>query len=367
MAEFRLERFKYNWRGIWASSTAYKRDDVVRLNGKSYVCLVTHTSNLSFRTDLNAVIPQSNPPQPQPRWTIMTGGKAFIGNYQLGIDYNLGDIVLYDGNLWLCTVPHNSTNFSSQISNWEVFINSISFVGDWSIGRAYGIGAVVKYNGISYKCIVAHTSTATLESNEENWEVFNNGIEYKGSWEPTTLYRKNDLVKYGGTIFRCTETHTSNTTNLDDDYFQIEFFGSQFNNDWDNETYYNVGDIVRHRGFMYYAIENNYDSNPFQESGSSADWLLLARSYYFVGEWSLTGNYKTGDIVLRGGNLYLALRDIGSDGLDGSTVDYLEDDTWELLVPGKKWKSLWISGNYYSVGDVIYYKGTSYTCNFDQE
>ena len=42
MAEFKLERFKYKWKGAWVTGTPYKRDDVIRLNGRSYVCSYTH-------------------------------------------------------------------------------------------------------------------------------------------------------------------------------------------------------------------------------------------------------------------------------------------------------------------------------------
>ena len=40
MAEFKLERFKYNWKGVWTAAS-YNRDDVVNVGGKTYVCLIT--------------------------------------------------------------------------------------------------------------------------------------------------------------------------------------------------------------------------------------------------------------------------------------------------------------------------------------
>ena len=56
MAEFILDRFKYNWRGDWTAATAYSRDDIVRVGGKSYVCLETHTADPIFSTDLYYVV-----------------------------------------------------------------------------------------------------------------------------------------------------------------------------------------------------------------------------------------------------------------------------------------------------------------------
>jgi hypothetical protein len=439
MAEFRLERFKYNWRGVWASGTSYKRDDVVRVNGKSYVCVVTHVASAAFRTDLTAILPGSIPPQPQPRWTVMTSGRSWTGEWTGGTAYNLGDVVNYNGSLWLCTVSHSASNFASDITNWEVYAQGLRFVGNWTSGNTYAPGAIVKYNGMAYKCEIAHTASGTLENNINDWSVYHEGVEIRNEWEPSTEYRLNDLVKYGSTVFRCIETHTSNNSALDDTKFEIEIFGSQYNGNWSDTTYYNVGDIVRHSGFMYYAVNNNFNSTPYNDNGND-DWILLSRSYNFVGKWSVatitvesttglqdgmllsvvsgigqfsnnttvvsvisdtqftiskmplnelveagitgtlgeetisldTGNsngtvYKTGDIVLRGGNLFLALKDISGAQDDGSTLDYLDDTLWELVVPGKSFKASWIIGHLYNLGDVIYYNGSAYTCNTEHE
>ena len=113
MAEFKLDRFKYVWKGDWVTGTDYRRDDIVRVGGKSYVCIVTHTSSGTFLTDLEATLPNSNPPQPYPQWTVMTSGKTFIGTWSQGVAYNLGDIVLYNGSLYKCIDSHNSGNVAS--------------------------------------------------------------------------------------------------------------------------------------------------------------------------------------------------------------------------------------------------------------
>jgi hypothetical protein len=365
MAEFKLERFKYNWRGEWQSSTSYKRDDVVRVNGKSYVCVVTHASSPAFRTDLDAILPGSVPPQPEPKWVVMTNGFSFIGDWTTNTDYNLGDIVKYNGSLWVCTINHNSSSFVTDIANWTAFSKTTSFIGAWASNTDYASGAVVSYNGNAHKCITAHTSDATLEDNDSDWELYREGVHWKDEYSSGTEYRKNDLVKYGGTVFRCTETHTSSVA-LDDTKFIVEVFGSEFEGSWNNTTYYNVGDIVRHEGFMYYAVVNNYQSSPYADSGNT-DWILLAKNINFVGSWDIANIYKTGDVVLRGGNLYLALRDISGNQADGSTLDYLEKGVWELLVPGKTFKGVWISETTYSVGAVVIFKGTAYSCNTEHE
>jgi hypothetical protein len=367
MAEFKLERFKYNWRGDWVTGREYNRDDIVRLNGKSYVCLVGHTSSSLFSSDLTAILPESVPPQIQPRWTVMTSGRSFIGNWTQGTTYNLGDVVLYNGSLWTCVVNHTASSFATNFSNWTLFAQTSAFVGDWNNGVSYTPGAIVKYNGVAYKCITTHISSGTLENNIAAWEEYYDGVEIRNIWQPNTQYRKNDLVKYGGTIFRCIETHTSTSLNLDNTRFQVEIFGSQFDGEWVSNTYYNIGDIVQHGGFIYYAITNNRNSRPYTDNRST-DWILLARGSRFIEDWSVSASYKTGDIVLRGGNLYKAVRDISAgQTVDGSTLDYLESDTWELLVPGMQWQGLWEDDRVYSVGDTVYHLGSAYVCNFEHE
>jgi hypothetical protein len=367
MAEFKLERFKYRWRGEWSAGNDYLRDDIVRVNGKSYVCLLTHSSNPDFRTDLNAVLPGSNPPQPQPKWTVMTDGRQFLGSWETGNAYNLGDIVLYDGTMWLCTTSHTSTSFAAGASNWETFVKGIKFASAWQPATDYGHGAIVKYNGVAYKCLVAHSSQVTLEDNASDWETFFDGIQYVSDWTPITTYRLNDLVRYGPTIFRCTETHTSGELELDITKFEVELPGSQNNGEWDSETYYNQGDIVRYGGYLYFAVQNNFDLQPslLDSSDSSASWIILAKTNNIVGDWRVDAFYKTGDIVLRGGQLFLAKIDVGGPDFDGSTADYLDPGVWELIAPGQAWKLSWNVGNYYSVGDIVYHLGSAYVCNFE--
>jgi hypothetical protein len=381
MAEFKLERFKYNWKGAWVTGTAYKRDDVVRVGGKSYVCILTHAASSTFRADLDAILPGSVPPQAQPRWTVMTNGFSFVGDWSTSTNYNLGDIAKYNGSLWLCTINHSAGSFAGDIANWTAFSQTTSFVGAWASSTSYAPGAVVSYNGNAYKCITAHSSFSTLEATIENWNIYREGTAWQGEFQSSTEYRINDIVKYGGAIYKCTQTHTSSTT-LDETKFTVETFGSEYDGDWNDTTNYSIGDIVRHRGFVYYAVNSNLDSKPFVDSGTKSDnWILLSRSINFVGTWAVDALYKTGDVVLRGGNLYLALRDIGNivvdddfliddelgKDIDGSSLDYLESDTWELLVPGKTYKGYWTSGTTYSIGSVVVFKGTSYVCNFEHE
>ena len=52
MAEFKLGRIRFIWKGDWASTTAFLKDDVIRYGGRTYVCVSGHTSTTNFYNDL---------------------------------------------------------------------------------------------------------------------------------------------------------------------------------------------------------------------------------------------------------------------------------------------------------------------------
>ena len=360
MAEFKLDRFKYNWRGDWTPGEEYTRDDIVRINGRSYVCLITHIASPVFATDLEAILPDSDPPQPQPKWVVMTASKYFYGMWATNIAYNIGDVVLFGGTLWECTQSHISAAFEDNEEKWKIFARHISYEQEWQQNQNYGYGALLKYNGIVYKCIKAHTSQTYLEDNQDAWEIFVDGIQYRGDFVDTTEYRKNDLVRYGGSIFRCTETHISPST-LDDTKFVLEFPGNQFSGEWTSTAAYNQGDIVNYGGFLWYAERNSVDQNP-SNTDSTQYWSIIAKTQSFAGQWDPNTQYKPGDVVQRGGNLLMAKQDIGISQGDDSTKDYLDGDLWELVVPGKNNRSSWVPGQLYSRNDIVNYLGTAWIC-----
>ena len=47
MADFKLGRIKFKWRGDWATSTAYVVDDIVKYGGNVYTVVTNHTSQSS--------------------------------------------------------------------------------------------------------------------------------------------------------------------------------------------------------------------------------------------------------------------------------------------------------------------------------
>jgi hypothetical protein len=315
---------------------------------------------------------------PTPAWRKMTDGYAFRNTWLPTTLYNPGDIVINGGNLYLCVTSYTSgSNFDDGIANWTVYSVGDAFKQDWTQNARYGIGDIIRYNGIVYRCIEGHTASNTsngLEQDQSKWQIFFNGVEYRGVWATGTRYRVNDLVTFGGTIFRCKQGHTpgtDSTLNFDQgEYWEIEFPGFQYSEEWDAETVYQVGDLVKHGGWLYYSLTNNYASNPstsiyqISDRTNPVDWQIAAKGINFRGDWSNSSTYKTGDVVRRGGNTYVALLDTTEDG---SSLDYLDSTNWELLSVGQNWRNFWQEGNRYSPNDLVIYLGNTYTCNQEHE
>jgi hypothetical protein len=89
MAEFKIGSLRFTWRGVWATSTFYNRDAVVSFNGKTYVCLVPHTSSL-FYSDLHYVTPEG---ANTPYWVIMFEGKTWKVSWNENTEYSEGNII----------------------------------------------------------------------------------------------------------------------------------------------------------------------------------------------------------------------------------------------------------------------------------
>tara|TARA_B100000212_G_scaffold105212_2_gene77926 strand:+ start:5050 stop:11670 length:6621 start_codon:yes stop_codon:yes gene_type:complete len=114
MAEFKLDRIRFRWKGAWSSGTAYIKDDIVSYGGKVYVCIFGHTSvddsvqGTDFYTD---AFDSTNP-----KWTQMLDGVSWKDTWQPGTYYKVNDIVKYGGNLYQCIIGHDAQSYSAPTS-----------------------------------------------------------------------------------------------------------------------------------------------------------------------------------------------------------------------------------------------------------
>ncbi len=308
MAEFKLGRIRFVWKGNWTTGTEYYKDDVVRQGGKTFICTVGHTADADFYTDLNFV---------PTKWNQMTDGQEWKGNWTTSTSYKVGDTVKYGSTIYIANTAHTSASTSAlglenNIADWDIFAEGFDWKGDWSINTRYKPNDVVAYGGITYICTTGHTSAATttlgLEDAAANWQEWNTGLEYKGNWSGSSVrYKLNDIVKYGGGTWICTTAHTSQAAFTSDEAKWAQFNeGIEFEGAWSNTVPYQKGDIVRYGGNQYVANENNTGVNPLT---SVSEWTLFTEGFNYRGTFALTSSYLIGDVVRHSGHVYLAQTD----------------------------------------------------------
>lgn len=374
MAEFKITRFRYTWKDQWAAADEYFRDDVVYYQGSSWVCLRQHIAG-DFADDIAFIAPGDT--DPSPAWRKMTDGRSFNGDWTPDTRYDPGVLIKIGGNVYLCITAHtSSTNFNSDSIYWEIFAVGSNFRNTWATTTRYRVGDVVRYNGYTYQCTLEHTSGSATDgvsvgnndslddSTAETWTVAVENYTYVGEYQTSTLYRKNDLVKYGGSILKCTVEHTSSTGvgEINNDNFVTYLSGFEFSNDWNVLTYYAIGDVVRYGGVVYVAAENNYSSEPgssesFEQGNPS--WTVITKGINFTGEYEFgqQREYKEGDIVRRGGSLWVSLVD---QLIDGSSLSPLDTSNWQLQIAAQSFRGSWRTDQNYNLYDLVYFRGTVY-------
>jgi len=352
------------WKGDWQVNTTYKPNDVVKYGGYIYIAKTGHTSAEQIADGLEA---------DQAKWDLFSEGFNYLGDWGINTRYRINDLVKYGESIYLCTTQHTSAptvgaglegddglGSQTDLANWELFAKGFAWNDAWQTETRYKPNDTIRYGGQVYICLTGHTSAETtadgLEIDQAKWEYVHKGIEYLGDWTVTTRYKVNDLVKYGGNIWICTTHHTS-TTSLANDEVNWAIFvpGLEFEDSWDSANEYQPGDFSTYGGYSYVSKSNNINKQPSQYP---ADWDLFVTGFSLKGDYNNATAYKTGDVVRVGGFTYLCIDD--TTGNRPPNVAY-----WDKLNEGLYWKDGWTNATYYDKGDIV--RGaintdTSYIC-----
>jgi len=356
MAEFKLGRLRFVWKNEWASSTQYYTDDVVFYAGKTYICVLGHISQENFNNDLTAT---------PGKWNLLAEGQTWKGDWQPQFQYEIGDIAIYGGRSYICITAHESavdqtTGLEADSDKWNLFVEGLDWKGDWEVSFDYKENDFVKYGGNTYVCNTPHISAGTtslgLENDSSKWTLFNSGFDYKGDWTTGTRYKINDVAKYGANLWIVTTHHTSTSSfSVDSSNWSKFVEGFNYEARWLYSTNYQTGDIVSYGGNQYIAKRENLNQKP---PVSSNDWDLFSEGIRFLGDWgedSTNFEYEIGDLVRLGGYTYRAVQD--HTGQQPPDATY-----WERFNTGLDWRGQWLDDQEYFIGDVVRYDTNSYVC-----
>jgi len=362
MAEFKLGRIRFIWKGTWTTGTQYVRDDIVSYGGKTFIAILAHTSQADLETDLNDV---------QPKWEQFGDGLAWRGAWAVATYYKVNDIVKNGGFLYICNTGHTSNadalvGLEGNIANWDLFAEGLNYAGAWSTNTKYKVNDIVKYGTATYICQTAHTSAATvvdgLELDQVSWNLFSEGLSWKGNWSTSTRYKNYDIVNYFGRIYFCATGHTSTATDadgLETDIlnWNLLYDGTNYRANWAPSTRYTVNDIVKNGPSLYISIAEHTSTSTF--ASDTSNWNVYLPGLEFEDTWSNSTTYQPGDIVTYGGYTYISKTDHSNSVPSTSPTD------WDLFITGFNLQGDWSNVTAYKVGDVVRLNGYTYVCNAD--
>jgi len=331
MAEFKISRLRFSWVGEWENEKVFNKDEIVQYEGKAYVCLVPHTSN-GFYSDLSDTIP---------KWELMMTGQTWKGPWEQFAFYSLDNIVIFGGIVYKCNTQHVAgAVLDTDIDKWDVYAESKTWQSEWTSATTYGVGDIIQYGGSAYECIISHISADTdlegleadyfgIDSTLVKWKLVKEGVQWRGEYATSSedssilRYKLGDLVKYGPSVYKCIEGHapaidlvdySSNVPlyqTFDENKWELWVPGLDFGQVWSDIEVYQPGDVVLYGGYLYQSLViNNINNKPSFNSGDSSDaWELVSQAWDVTGEWNSATEYRVGNVVTYGGDLYVAIND----------------------------------------------------------
>jgi hypothetical protein len=338
MADFKLGRLKFVWKGDWATATAYVKDDIVRYGGNAFVIESAHTSG-TFATDLAAS-----------KLSKIAGGTEYTGDWATATAYKVDDLVSYNGTVYRANQDHTAAgSFLSDEVKWDVYTKGFSYRGNWANGQHYALNDVARVGGYLYQVIDAHISQSTFNADSSKWVLFLQGIDVQSNWTTATLYQPGDIVKFGGYLYIANTEHTSSGDRISVSNFDILLEGQKNVGNWQSSSQiYRVGEVVRHGGRSYICIRTHAqtDTPEVGRTFTPPDdfyWTLLTRGLSYEGAWIGGTSYKLDDVIEYSGSSYVCIQAHSTTQQPNTATSF-----WSALAVGD------ISSPMTTTGDMIY-------------
>ena len=262
----------------------------------------------------------------------------------------------------------------------EFKLGRIRFIwkDEWSEATTYYKDDVVRYGGKTFMCVVGHISQTDfmldLNDSTAKWQQFADGQTWRGDWAAQTVYRINDIVKYGGQLYIANTGHISDNdaiggleSNLGDDstsaYWDLFGEGFDYKGDWAINTRYKLNDIVKY-GSRVYICTGYHVSSPNITSGlelNQSKWDIISNGFDWKTDWSVGVRYRVGDLVKYGGQVYSC-----NTGHTSAATNLLgleaDQAKWDYFHKGIEYLGEWASAYRYKINDVVKDSGGLWIC-----
>ncbi|MFW5838836.1 MAG: hypothetical protein ACOC1L_05780 [Bacillota bacterium] len=284
-------------------------------------------------------------------WTFGPSSPNGISYYDETTSYTNGDIVWYDGDIWINRGYTSLDNEPSTTNNWTIY-NDLN----WYSTVTYREDDVVYYNDNIYLSKWEQTNNDPVTSGVNGpWE---NQITDTLTWVTGQASSLNDIVYFDGALWIYKGYYTTSEPGSQDDWAlvgDLTYSSDYVYADGDytlyNGTYYtttnggwasgsvpgtnaawtaltvptfngsvpNNTDYTLYNGIFYEALENITGQKRNIEPGSAASkgiWQAINTQ-----EWQPYNTYENGDLVMYQSNVYELANSVNSSDTPGTTTN----------------------------------------------
>ena len=178
---------------------------------------------------------------------------SWAGEWADATVYNKDEVVQFEGKAYVCLIPHTSSGFYNDLNDifpkWELMMTGQTWKGPWTQFGVYSLDNIVVFGGVVYKCNEAHSAGAFFDTDIDKWDTYAESKTWASEWVSSYQYGIGDIVRYGGSTYECKVSHTSAATDLlglEDDYTQVDDstevywkllqFGVQYRGEYNTST-----------------------------------------------------------------------------------------------------------------------------------
>ena len=111
-------------------------------------------------------------------------------------------------NVQLLTT-HSATTDDFDQSNFTEFVEGQEWKDSYSASTVYRKGDIVSYGGYTYIYVNAEETQGNTPTDNSYWDVVTTGFKALGAYSHGTTYKTGDTVQYGGNNYVCTANHTN--------------------------------------------------------------------------------------------------------------------------------------------------------------
>lgn len=242
-----------------------------------------------------------NDPSPANNWTIYNDL-----NWYSTVTYREDDLVYYNDNIYRSKwIQTNNDPATSDINGpWE---KQITDTLSWQTGQASTLNDIVYFDGDLW--IYKGYYTTSEPGSQNDWALVGDL-----TYSPDYVYANGDYTLYNGTYYTTTNGGWASSSIPGTDGAWTALTVPTFNGSVPNNTDYTV-----HNGLFYEALDKITGQKRNIEPGSPASkgiWQAISTQ-----EWQPYNTYTNGDLVMYQSNVYELENDANSTDIPGTTAN----------------------------------------------